>query len=64
MNALDFLVTFAIYGLVAYVLWWGMGKIALPEPFGKVVTVVLVIVIMAICIGLLLGRVPLIHLHL
>lgn len=64
MSVVDLLVSLAIYGLVFYILFWGSGKIALPDPFGKVLSVVLVIAAVAILIGLLAGRVPLIHLHL
>lgn len=64
MSVVDLLVTLAIYGLVWYILWWAQSKIALPDPFGKVLTVVLVVAAVAILIGLLIGRVPLIHLHL
>ena len=32
-----------IWGLVFYVVWWGLNKIGLPEPFNKIAIVVLVI---------------------
>jgi hypothetical protein len=46
--------------LVFYVLWWGLGRLGLGEPFGKIATVVLVALTVFVAIGLLLGRVPMI----
>jgi hypothetical protein len=44
-----------IWGLILYVLWWGIGKIGLPEPFGKIAIVVLVILTVLVLLNLLLG---------
>ena len=52
LSALLYLV---IWGLILYVLWWGIGRIGLPEPFGKIATVVLVVVTIVVLINLLMG---------
>ncbi len=35
-----------------------MGQIALPEPFNKVITVLLVLAVIIVVIGLLMGTIP------
>lgn len=52
MSALIYLV---VCGLILYVLWWGLSKIGLPEPFQKIATVVLVLLTVVILINFLLG---------
>jgi uncharacterized membrane protein YwzB len=52
---LSALVYLVICGLILYVLWWGLGKIGLPEPFNKIATVLLVLVTVVILINFLLG---------
>ena len=37
------LLQIVVIGLVFWCLWWGLGKIALPEPFNKIAVVVLVL---------------------
>ena len=49
------LIYLVVWGLILYVLWWGIGKIGLPEPFGKVATVILVLVTVLVLINLLFG---------
>lgn len=49
------LVYLLVWGLILYVLWWGIGKIGLPEPFAKIATVVLVVVTVVVLINLLLS---------
>lgn len=44
-----------VWGLVLYVLWWGLGKIAPPEPFMKIGTVVLVVLTVIVLLDLLFG---------
>jgi hypothetical protein len=62
MNLVDFLVYLIIWGLVLYLLWWGLGRIAPPEPFNKVATVILVVITIAVIVGPLLGYVNVPHL--
>lgn len=52
--------TIAIWALVLYVLWWGLQRLKLGEPIGKIADIVLVAVTVFVCIGLILGRVPMI----
>lgn len=49
------LIYLIIWGLILWVLWWGIGKIGLPEPFGKIATVVLVVLTVLVLLNLLLG---------
>jgi len=56
MNALLYaLLYLVVWGLILYVLWWGVGKVGLPEPFGKIALVVLVVITVVVLINLLLG---------
>ena len=52
---LSVLLYLCIWGLIIYVLWWGIGKIGLPEPFGKIATVVLVVLTVVVLLNLLFG---------
>jgi hypothetical protein len=44
-----------IMGLVFWVLWWALGALNPPEPFKKVLTVVLVVAACIVVINFLLG---------
>lgn len=46
-----------IWGVIMFVLWWGLHKIAPPEPWLKVGTVILVIITVVVLINILLGLV-------
>lgn len=49
------LVQLVIFGLIMWVLWWGLAKIGLPEPFAKIATVVLVLITVLFLVNILLG---------
>jgi hypothetical protein len=38
------LITFIIFALVCYLIFWAMGYLGAPEPIRKVVTVVIVVI--------------------
>lgn len=57
MSILALIVTLVIWALIFYVLWWGLAKLALPEPFNKVITVILVIATIVVLIGILNGSI-------
>lgn len=57
MEIIQLLLSLAIWGLIFYVLYWAQGKIGVPEPFNKIITVVLVIATVLVLIGLLTGTV-------
>jgi divalent metal cation (Fe/Co/Zn/Cd) transporter len=57
MDLIGLLVTVIILGIIFYVLWWGLGKMALPEPFNKVAVAILVLIIVLVLLGLLTGHV-------
>jgi uncharacterized membrane protein YhdT len=52
---LSVLLYLVVWGLVLYVLWWGIGRLGLPEPFSKVATVVLVVLTVVVLLNLLFG---------
>ena len=61
MVTLDALVRTIVYlvvaGLVAWLLWWLIDYLQLPEPFNKVAHVILAIAAVLIIISILLGMV-------
>jgi hypothetical protein len=50
---LPILIKIVIAALIAYVAFWALGKIGLPEPFGKVALVIIVLVVAIYVITLL-----------
>jgi hypothetical protein len=57
MSIIALLLALVIWGLVFWLLWWGLGAVGLPEPFHKVAVVVLVIAAIIVVIGLLTGSI-------
>ena len=55
MSLLALLITIVIWGIIFYVLFWGLSKIGLPEPFAKVALVILVLAAVIVVISLLTG---------
>ena len=53
MAILALIPAIVIWGLIFWVLWWGLDQIALPEPFNKIAFVVLIIAIVYVAIKLL-----------
>jgi len=49
------LLKIVIAGLIAYALFWALGRIGLPEPFNKIALVVIVLAIAYYVITLLLA---------
>lgn len=54
---IELLLTLIIWGVIFYVAWWGLGQIALAEPFNKVATVILVIATIYVLFGILTGSI-------
>lgn len=52
---ISILIYLVVWGLVLWVLWWGIGRIGLPEPFAKIATVVLVLLTVIVLLNLLFG---------
>ena len=50
---LPILIKLIIAALIAYVVFWALGKIGLPEPFGKIALVIIVLIVAVYCITLL-----------
>lgn len=57
MMIISLLLSIVLWGIIFYILFWGLGKIALPEPFAKVATVILVLAAVVVVIGLLTGSI-------
>ena len=55
---LSLLVTVVVAGLIFYLLFWLLGQVALPEPFGKVALVLLCLAAVIYLIALLTGQAP------
>ena len=55
MSIIALLITIVIWALIFYVLFWGLGKIGLPEPFAKVALVILVLAAVVVVISILTG---------
>ncbi len=57
MSIISLLLTLIIWGLIFYVLFWGLGAAGISEPFNKVARVILIVAAVVIVIGLLTGSV-------
>jgi hypothetical protein len=57
MSILAILFSLVIWGLIFWLLWWAVGALALPEPFAKVITVILIIGAVVVILGLLMGSI-------
>lgn len=56
-NLLSFVIYLVIIGLVFWCIWWFLGYVGVPEPFNKVIRVVIGLVALIIVVNLLLGLV-------
>jgi hypothetical protein len=54
---LNFVVYLVVVGLIFWCIWWFIGYVGVPEPFNKVIRVVLGLFALIIVINLLLGLV-------
>ena len=54
-TVLSALVQLVIWGLILWILYWALGKIAPPEPFMKIGTVILVLLTVVVLVNILLG---------
>ena len=52
---ISILIQLVVFGLIMWVLWWGLAKIGLPEPFAKIATVILVLITVLFLVNILLG---------
>lgn len=55
MDLINILVQLVIAGLIVWLIWWFVEYVGVPEPFAKVIRVVLGLVILIYLINLLLG---------
>ncbi len=56
MDLLSLLVTIIVVGLIFYLLYWLVGQLPLPAPFGVVVQVILALCVVIFLISILLGH--------
>lgn len=49
------LVVLVVWGVILFILWWGLTKINPGEPWMKVGTVILVLITVVVLINILLG---------
>lgn len=54
---LEFVIYLVIVGLIFWCIWWFLGYVGVPEPFNKVIRVVLGLFALIIVVNLLLGLV-------
>lgn len=54
---LSFLIYLVVVGLIFWCIWWFLGYVGIPEPFNKVLRVVLGLFALIIVVNLLLGLV-------
>lgn len=54
-SLLNVLLQLVIWGIILWVLYWALGKIAPPEPFLKIGTVILVLLTVVVLVNILLG---------
>ena len=57
MSIIAILLALIIWGLIFWILWWGLGAVGIPEPFHKVAVVILVVAAIRVVIGLLTGSI-------
>lgn len=53
MNLIALLIYVVGWGLLFWVVWWGLAKIGLPEPFNKIAQVLIVLAVVIVLINLL-----------
>lgn len=54
---LEFVVYLVVVGLIFWCIWWFLGYVGVPEPFNKVIRVILGLFALIIVVNLLLGLV-------
>ena len=55
MISMSLIVTLVIAALIFWVLWWGLSTIGLPEPFNKILKVILIVAVVIFLINVLMG---------
>ncbi len=48
-------VVLVVAGLICWLLWWFLGFAGVPEPFNKILRVIIALIAVLICINALLG---------
>lgn len=54
-SLLGLIIYLVVIGLIFWVIWWFLGYVGVPEPFNKVIRVILALVALIIVVNILLG---------
>jgi VIT1/CCC1 family predicted Fe2+/Mn2+ transporter len=57
-NVLGLIITLILMGLLFYLVMWFVGWVGVPEPFNKVIKVVIGIVVLIYLFGIITGHMP------
>lgn len=52
---ISLIITLVVLGLIFWLVKWALGELKLPEPFAKIINVVLVLIIFIVLLNALLG---------
>jgi len=55
MDIISLIIYLVVLGLIAWLCWWFIGYVGLPEPFNKIARVLVGLVFFLILLSLLLG---------
>ncbi len=57
MSLISLLVAVVLLGLFAYLLWWGIAAVGLPDPFNKVARIIVALIVLVLIVGLFTGNI-------
>jgi heme A synthase len=57
MSLISLLIAIIVLGLLAYLLWWGVAAIGLPDPFNKVARAVVILIVVVLVLGVFTGTI-------
>lgn len=63
MSVIALIVTLVLMGLVFWLVLWFVDYVGLPEPFNKVIKVIVGLVILLYLLGVILGGAPIVPVH-
>jgi heme A synthase len=57
VSLISLLIAVVLLGLFAYLLWWGIAAVGLPDPFNKVARVLVALIVLVLIVGLFTGHI-------
>jgi hypothetical protein len=63
MSLIGLIVTLVLMGLVFWLVLWFVDYVGLPEPFNKVIKVIVGLIILIYLLGVILGGAPIVPVH-